>query len=482
MISGMNSRNEKRHNYFTESAMDSTNRTAEAAVLRFLDKHKGGKLRVVVGYASVWGLAWLSRHCGGRPVDLLIGNCQPHWFKKSTEEDREEAIRFLKREDVTLSNWFSSENNKTIHIKAWYLRNETGYKVMSGSANLTKQGMLFNEEFLGEHEGEEAVKLREQLQSLFERAKDAKSRVLGYIYDSAREAEEDKTPVLAKPVSQQNNNYITPLAYTKNIPRKTGNRNRIFWTVAGCLVAAVGIAVILLTADSENNIDRNIPQTTAPPIYSTAIPETIAAINNSAPAVNNTEAILEESVRCAEKGRPFSYDGSSYFWSETICHSYNNDGSKTYWQCQRIGGDKCFGGTMDPCGRGEPGFTISPHSVGGILVREEVQPECNGGFKQSEWGIEDNRQIVSAEEAWVSGGFEWNSWSIEDFLSDTEKHWENGNPWRAETGTSAEILSSAQQGTECELAVRWASVKRKHNLVADKEESTQLQNMVRRYC
>lgn len=94
MISGMNSRNEKRHNYFTESAMDSTNRTAEAAVLRFLDKHKGGKLRVVVGYASVWGLAWLSRHCGGRSVDLLIGNCQPHWFKKALKKTEKKLSGF----------------------------------------------------------------------------------------------------------------------------------------------------------------------------------------------------------------------------------------------------------------------------------------------------------------------------------------------------------------------------------------------------
>lgn len=70
-------------------------RSTESRISEFLDAHPSQPLRVAVGYASVWELAWLSRHTQGRSVELLMGDCRKHRFEIGTEIDLS-AIRSLR--------------------------------------------------------------------------------------------------------------------------------------------------------------------------------------------------------------------------------------------------------------------------------------------------------------------------------------------------------------------------------------------------
>ena len=121
-------------------------RSAESRIAEFLDANPNQPLRVAVGYASVWGLAWLGRHTQGRSVELLIGDCRKHRFKAGTEADRKTAREFLSRGDVTLRNWYARrDQERSAHIKAWQTTDSTGQTlILSGSANLSRQGLRSN--------------------------------------------------------------------------------------------------------------------------------------------------------------------------------------------------------------------------------------------------------------------------------------------------------------------------------------------------
>ena len=105
----------------------------------------------VVGYASVWGLAWLQEHTLGRPVTLIIGDTKEHRFEKGTVSDREEALELIDRCDVEVLGWYRSPRStcgeSMLHAKAWVVVNRSRTRAgaaLVGSANLTKMGIQGN--------------------------------------------------------------------------------------------------------------------------------------------------------------------------------------------------------------------------------------------------------------------------------------------------------------------------------------------------
>lgn len=128
---------------------------AQAHIQRFLRDYPDGRLYVAVGYASVWGLAWLQNHAQGRPVTLIIGDTKRHHFEKATDSDRRKALAFLRRRDVQVRNWYrtarSAEGKSRLHAKAWVVEAPESREAIAGligSANLTKVGLQDNWEMM----------------------------------------------------------------------------------------------------------------------------------------------------------------------------------------------------------------------------------------------------------------------------------------------------------------------------------------------
>lgn len=156
--------------------------SAAEKIALFLDRYPGGKLRIAAGYATVWGLAWLHRNTDGRPVDIVVGDCRPRFFSSFTQADAADALAFLARDDVRLMNWYSRRNPRNVHMKLWMLEDRNGNcKVLAGSANLTRRGMLENFENMGEYHGDHREAAARQMRIVFGEAWDAKDRIVGYI-------------------------------------------------------------------------------------------------------------------------------------------------------------------------------------------------------------------------------------------------------------------------------------------------------------
>ena len=157
-------------------------RTAATRIERFLDDHPGVPLTVAVGYSSVPGIAWLARRSRGRRVRLLIGDCRPQNFKHSKARDRAEAVAFLERPDVVVLNWYRRRGGASeAHLKVWVAHDAPRPAVLSGSANLTHQGLFRNKEMVAEIAAAEVDEAIERVEGLFAKAWDAKDRLLGYI-------------------------------------------------------------------------------------------------------------------------------------------------------------------------------------------------------------------------------------------------------------------------------------------------------------
>lgn len=157
--------------------------SAETRIVEFLAAHPGKPLRIAVGYASVWGLAWLGRHTQGRSVKLLIGDAKKHRFQIATERDRRDAISFLSRVDVQVMNWYTKrEENRSAHMKAWQMTDNDGRpRILAGSANLTQQGLQRNAETMGEYSDKDVAEALRSMDDLFNKSWDAKNRLLGYL-------------------------------------------------------------------------------------------------------------------------------------------------------------------------------------------------------------------------------------------------------------------------------------------------------------
>ena len=134
----------------------------ETLIKRFLQDNSDGHLYVVVGFASVWGLAWLQDHTRGRPVTVLIGETRSQHFENATDFDRKKALAFVDRGDVQVLNWYrsarSAQGKSNLHAKAWVITDRNGRTATAaliGSANLTKVGLRTNWEMMAapaEHE------------------------------------------------------------------------------------------------------------------------------------------------------------------------------------------------------------------------------------------------------------------------------------------------------------------------------------------
>lgn len=134
------SRNTHRHPYSTEDR-----------IRQFLRDHPDGPVKIVVGFASVWGLAWLDDHTRGRPVHLLIGDVRKHRFSKADFVERKRALEFLRRRDVKITNWYRRHPQKSeAHMKSWLIESAGGPHVLTGSANLTRSGIQHNRELMVE--------------------------------------------------------------------------------------------------------------------------------------------------------------------------------------------------------------------------------------------------------------------------------------------------------------------------------------------
>ncbi len=146
---------------------------AEEHIVRFLRENPSGHLHVVVGYASVWGLAWLQEHTRRRPVTLVIGDTKKHHFNSATDSDRRKALALLGRRDVKVRNWYrtarSAEGKSMLHAKAWVVadgKSGSATSVLLGSANLTRAGLRDNWETMALAAEGEASRIWTQLDEL----------------------------------------------------------------------------------------------------------------------------------------------------------------------------------------------------------------------------------------------------------------------------------------------------------------------------
>ena len=548
-------------------------RSAESRISEFLDTHPSQPLRVAVGYASVWGLAWLGRHTQGRSVELLIGDCRKHRFEIGTETDRKTARQFLSRNDVMLRNWYTRRDQaRSAHIKAWQTTDSTGQiRILSGSANLSQQGLRHNTEAMGEYSGQDRTEAVRSMNDLFAKSWDAKERVLGYLQDAdqvSHSRAEHKTEaaqtttaaqttysgsahrrsepsrsarqqIVARKAPSSSANRRSagsrsgqskytharrPVNRRQTRRRPSSNRRKsstssgflkLWWMmpprvregVFSLLMVAIAVTALLIwlnITDDNNDADFESPQTlsqTAPPQTSptpTQLPNSANSpdqqpVENpiggesgqAIPASSNPPDLqLADGVSCKTHSNQVTLsDRPVQIITETVCSSLNPDGEKTYWQCQEVRGDQsCYGGQPDPCGTESMGYPLSPIALQGILIYNEPQPDCQGGFNPSEWIFPDSRQIVPASEAWRSGGFNWNAHLKQDFLIDPENTWEDGQTWPTVSDDSSTLLASAPPETQCQLATRWVDIKKKYNLNADSSEVSTLQAILTSGC
>ena len=160
--------------------------TAEKRIAQFLEDHPTGPLKVVVGYSSIWGLAWLHRHTQDRRVDLLIGNTEWDSFDFGTREDREDAKDFLKRKDVTVAGWNkeTGDRSRTIMI-GWLIDGEEPH-LLAGSAHLSKNGLKLNRELMAEIKKDEITAAAEKMNKFFDEAKDCRKVLTSYVKQPAK--------------------------------------------------------------------------------------------------------------------------------------------------------------------------------------------------------------------------------------------------------------------------------------------------------
>ena len=172
----------------------SDGRSASALIEDFLRAHPRGELFVAVGYASVAGIAWLAERAGDRPVTLFIGNVRPNHFKEMSDKDRETAIRFLRRGDVQVLTWYQKARDnrpaREAHLKVWAVMSESPRRrgrsgaveaMLVGSGNLTKAGLVHNEEAFAHAAGEDLRRIGAQLERLRSHQWKRKDNILEYI-------------------------------------------------------------------------------------------------------------------------------------------------------------------------------------------------------------------------------------------------------------------------------------------------------------
>ena len=156
-------------------------RPAEKRIEKFLSDYPHRKSRVVVGYASAYGLSSLAEHARSREVDLFIGNHGDKTFRNGSLENIEAAIKFLERTDVNLrsSRYVKNHTISSVHMKSWHTQNSNNeHKILAGSANLTKRGLSHNTECMGEYHGIEANDVMWSMNGVWCGGQDIKPKIL----------------------------------------------------------------------------------------------------------------------------------------------------------------------------------------------------------------------------------------------------------------------------------------------------------------
>ena len=110
---------------------------AARKIEKFLSSTAGEHLRIVTGYASWNGLAWLGERTEDRTVDILIGDLSPKRFPVSRGLDA--AAEFVFRDDVRI--WQPKKRSYRVHAKIWMAGPPMDADVLAGSVNLSDLGL-----------------------------------------------------------------------------------------------------------------------------------------------------------------------------------------------------------------------------------------------------------------------------------------------------------------------------------------------------
>ena len=111
-----------------------------------------------------------------------MGDTILQYLLSEKAEDRAEAVAFLERSDVVVRNWYKTRGGASeAHPKVWVAHDVPHPAVLSGSANLTHQGLYRNPEIVAEIAAGEVDEAVERVEGLFAKAWDVKDRLLGYI-------------------------------------------------------------------------------------------------------------------------------------------------------------------------------------------------------------------------------------------------------------------------------------------------------------
>ena len=119
-------------------------------------------------------------------------------FKEMSDKDRRTAIRFLRRGDVQVLTWYQRARDnrpgREAHLKVWAMMSESRQRrghagsveaMLVGSGNLTKAGLLHNEEAFAHATGEDLRRIGAQLERLRSHQWKRKDKILEYIRPEA---------------------------------------------------------------------------------------------------------------------------------------------------------------------------------------------------------------------------------------------------------------------------------------------------------
>jgi len=222
--------------------------STEERITEFLRSHPDTPVQVVVGYASVWGLAWLHRQTKGRRVHLLIGDMRKHHFARASDIDKQQALEFLARPDVEISNWYKKKPPPSeAHIKAWMIESPGKVAVLTGSANLTKQGIQHNRELMVEPSGKDLNYAVSQINQLFDDAWDYKAKLRQNIADEISVSAMTAGRQQYRPPAARNSRHHR---YRQRAPAKGRYRSPASKKSDGCMLSllAVTMSIALVVA------------------------------------------------------------------------------------------------------------------------------------------------------------------------------------------------------------------------------------------
>jgi len=238
--------------------------STEARITEFLRSHPDAPVRVVVGYASVWGLAWLHRHTKGRRVHLLIGDMRKHHFDRASDRDKQQALKFLARPDVEISNWYKKKPQPSeARIKAWMIESPGKVAVLTGTANLTKKGIQYNRELMMEPSGKDLNYAVSTIKRLFVNSWDCRDKLSRHITSSNSAPSPSTITEPAKRATQRRTDYNAAAAEPTTAEKTTTETTS---TTAGHTTtknqphAAAGAPTIAMAATITITADRTITE------------------------------------------------------------------------------------------------------------------------------------------------------------------------------------------------------------------------------